>query len=58
MLFLALWSIECDGRKYEDGCHKDCGVCLDYTQCHHINGTCFDGCDSGYKGVLCKTGKV
>lgn len=30
-----------------------CGHCHDSQQCHHINGTCLNGCASGYKGVKC-----
>lgn len=27
-------------------------------QCHHINGTCINGCDSGYQGPNCTEGNV
>jgi hypothetical protein len=49
--------LECDGKKYGAGCQDNCGDCLDYKQCHHINGSCLDGCDIGYVGDFCKTGK-
>lgn len=29
---------------------------LNKEQCHYINGTCFNGCDSGYYGGKCKKG--
>lgn len=58
MRVIVLWSLECDGHKYGDGCNEECGACLGYKQCHNINGSCFDGCDSGYKGILCKRGKM
>ncbi|XP_061165603.1 receptor-type tyrosine-protein phosphatase epsilon-like [Saccostrea echinata] len=45
---------ECGDRKFGEACSKDCGVCLDYQQCDHINGICPAGCDRGYVGTLCK----
>ena len=42
---------------YGISCSLPCGTCLDYEQCHHINGTCLKGCDKGYYGQLCKQGK-
>ncbi|XP_056003602.1 multiple epidermal growth factor-like domains protein 10 [Ostrea edulis] len=50
-----LFYIECDGEKYGLGCIHDCGSCLDNKQCHHINGSCLQGCDAGFQGELCKT---
>ncbi|XP_062612923.1 receptor-type tyrosine-protein phosphatase epsilon-like isoform X2 [Saccostrea cucullata] len=38
---------------YGINCSKKCGNCLDELQCHHINGTCLNGCSSGYKDELC-----
>lgn len=55
-MFSTLWFIECDGMKYGFGCIYNCGTCLDYKQCHHINGSCLQGCDAGFEGNLCKTG--
>lgn len=26
-------------------------------QCNHINGTCMNGCDSGFEGLNCTKGK-
>lgn len=55
-MFSTLWFIECDGMKYGFGCIYNCGTCLDHKQCHHINGSCLQGCDAGFEGNLCKTG--
>ncbi|XP_065927125.1 adhesion G protein-coupled receptor B1 isoform X5 [Magallana gigas] len=35
--------------------HKSviCGNCFESQQCHHINGTCMNGCSRGYQGVHC-----
>ncbi|XP_062620194.1 multiple epidermal growth factor-like domains protein 11 [Saccostrea cucullata] len=49
---------DCDGRTYGLGCRLLCGNCFNSKQCHHVNGSCFDGCDAGYKGPLCKTEKL
>jgi hypothetical protein len=56
--FLYYYDTECNGGKYGNNCSSQCGACLDYTQCHHVNGSCLQGCDAGYKGELCKTGKA
>ncbi|XP_065926591.1 uncharacterized protein [Magallana gigas] len=45
--------LECDNRKYGDGCQRNCGQCLDMKQCDHVNGTCLQGCEAGYKGQMC-----
>lgn len=42
---------------YGENCSRPCGHCLESKQCHHINGTCTNGCDSGYQGSLCTEGK-
>lgn len=34
-----------------------CGNCIESEQCHHINGTCMNGCDRGYQGLHCTQGK-
>ena len=50
------FSKECAKGYYGDGCSEVCGHCVDQNDCHHINGTCFNGCKEGYMGNLCKTG--
>lgn len=35
-----------------------CGHCHKSEQCHHINGKCMNGCDSGYQGSICMEGKI
>ncbi|XP_056002092.1 multiple epidermal growth factor-like domains protein 10 isoform X2 [Ostrea edulis] len=44
---------ECDGRKYGEGCQYECGKCKDMVQCHHINGTCLNECEPGFKEGRC-----
>lgn len=34
-------------------CSIICGYCHESEQCHHINGTCINGCASGYQGAKC-----
>ena len=36
---------------------KVCGACYEKEQCDYKNGTCPNGCEDGYKGRQCKTGK-
>lgn len=50
--------LECDEGKFGLHCNQSCGHCLNNEQCHYINGTCFNGCDSGYYGRECKKGNV
>ncbi|XP_052696018.1 multiple epidermal growth factor-like domains protein 11 [Crassostrea angulata] len=45
--------LECDNRKYGDGCQRNCGNCLNRAQCDHVIGTCLQGCEAGYKGQMC-----
>lgn len=49
--------IACEGGTYGAGCKEACGYCRDGNQCSNINGTCLTGCDTGFKGDFCKTGK-
>ncbi|XP_061165618.1 uncharacterized protein LOC133174522 [Saccostrea echinata] len=49
---------ECDDGRYGQDCGERCGACLGYKQCHHINGSCPEGCDTGYKGNFCTTGNL
>ena len=46
---------ECAIGYYGNGCSEECGHCIDQNGCHHLNGTCSNGCKEGYMGDLCKT---
>ena len=37
-------------------CKESCGKCLMDEQCHHINGSCLNGCNPGYYGNKCTEG--
>lgn len=37
-------------------CRTTCGHCRDGQQCHHVSGSCPNGCDRGVNGVKCDTG--
>ena len=50
------YKIECDSGTFGQGCREICGKCKRETQCHHINGTCFTGCDPGFIGNQCDQG--
>lgn len=47
----------CSGGVYGQNCSLPCGQCLDNEQCHHINGTCMNGCGKGYQGLNCTEGQ-
>lgn len=46
----------CDNGIYGANCSMPCGQCLESAQCHHVNGTCMNGCASGYRGFKCTDG--
>lgn len=48
---------ECVSYKYGPNCGFDCGHCKDGKSCAAENGVCTEGCNSGWIGVLCVTGK-
>lgn len=48
-----IYITDCDENKYGENCSKSCGNCSGSEQCHHINGTCINGCESGYQGPKC-----
>ncbi|XP_065942716.1 multiple epidermal growth factor-like domains protein 11 [Magallana gigas] len=45
--------LECDKGWYGDGCQRQCGHCINITQCDHVHGTCSEGCEVGYEGQTC-----
>uniref|UniRef100_A0A8W8P1I7 GAIN-B domain-containing protein n=1 Tax=Magallana gigas TaxID=29159 RepID=A0A8W8P1I7_MAGGI len=45
--------LECDKGWYGEGCQRQCGHCINTTQCDHVNGTCSQGCEFGYKSETC-----
>ncbi|XP_062599753.1 multiple epidermal growth factor-like domains protein 10 [Saccostrea cucullata] len=38
---------------YSLHCNQSCGWCLNFGQCHHIDGTCLKGCEIGFKVDKC-----
>ena len=44
--------------KYGPGCKKTCGNCSNAEQCHHVNGSCLNGCDVGVFGDRCNQSKI
>nr|XP_022304632.1 multiple epidermal growth factor-like domains protein 10 isoform X4 [Crassostrea virginica] len=44
---------ECRHGQYGEACENVCGQCIDQSECHHVNGTCLNGCRPGYKGNHC-----
>lgn len=49
---------ECTGLMYGQNCNISCGHCIKSDECHHINGTCMNGCNIGYQGLHCTEGKT
>lgn len=50
------FSIDCDSNMFGQDCREKCGECVNKEHCHHINGTCLNGCNQGYRGLECKQG--
>ena len=48
-LFSECWG-NADGRRSQ----RTCGTCSNGEPCHHVNGSCPSGCDSGAYGVKCR----
>nr|XP_022310810.1 secretory phospholipase A2 receptor-like isoform X2 [Crassostrea virginica] len=46
--------IKCSDGSYGKECQDTCGYCADQDVCHHTNGSCPNGCEAGYQGILCK----
>lgn len=44
---------ECPLGQYGEACEKLCEQCSDPSECHHLHGTCSNGCKPGYKGNRC-----
>lgn len=44
-------SLECPAGLYGEHCSNNCGNCLNNTNCHHVNGTCSEGCEPGYQST-------
>nr|XP_034322209.1 platelet endothelial aggregation receptor 1-like isoform X1 [Crassostrea gigas] len=44
---------KCSVGKFGQNCSYLCGNCLQKEQCHHINGTCLNGCVENYNGNYC-----
>ncbi|XP_025107092.1 fucolectin-like [Pomacea canaliculata] len=43
----------CEDGTYGTHCLQRCGHCKHNVTCHHINGTCFQGCAPGWTGNMC-----
>ena len=56
--FYDVLSTECDGGMFGINCKGSCGKCLNNKQCNHINGSCLNGCESGYSGTNCTEGNA
>ncbi|XP_062584245.1 receptor-type tyrosine-protein phosphatase alpha-like [Saccostrea cucullata] len=48
-------SQECSKKTYGLECSVSCGNCSNGETCHHINGTCLNGCSEGVNGTKCLT---
>ena len=48
--------IECVYGNVSQDCNERCGECVGEEQCHHVNGSCVNGCKPGYKGIMCTKG--
>lgn len=48
---------ECPSGTFGNNCRQECGYCLEKYHCHHINGSCLNGCLQGFRGEQCKHSK-
>lgn len=48
--------LECLDQTYGLECQQNCGNCENKEPCNHVNGSCLNGCDSGYYGDKCNLG--
>lgn len=55
ILFLAT---ACLNNTYGTGCSGNCGHCVDWEECDHVNGVCHNGCEAGYYSDRCKRGTL
>ena len=55
MSFVSLLLLECDPGYHGKNCNYTCGHCFQKEKCFINNGTCRNGCDAGFTGVLCKS---
>lgn len=58
MIQAIFFSKECETGYFGSECLNKCGHCLNASYCHHINGSCLNGCSKGYKGEDCKECKL
>ena len=49
-----LFLIECRDQTYGAECKEQCGNCKYMEHCHHVDGICPSGCESGVYGRTCK----
>ena len=54
---LIIISTECKAGEFGQNCTESCGNCVQNEACHHVNGSCLNGCDAGYEGTNCTQGK-
>lgn len=48
---------ECREFTYGKGCINLCGHCFDGEVCDHVNGTCANGCETGWTTDICNKSK-
>ena len=44
----------CIAQMYGAICSQSCGNCSNGETCHHVNGTCLNGCNEGFTGICVK----
>ena len=56
VIFYTNFFSECTDKRYGPECRNVCQNCLNGEQCHHVNGSCPNGCDKGTYGDNCDIG--
>ena len=50
--------LECEQFTYVLVCNQACGNCSKGEQCHHVNGSCLNGCEVGMYGDKCDNSEL
>ena len=55
---VAILFTECAKNTYGVECKEMCGNCGNGEPCHHVDGTCPNGCEAGMYGDKCDLGNM
>lgn len=56
-IYFVRFCVACPPSKHGENSSELCGNCFQNLPCNHIDGTCMNGCQEGFRGQLCRTSK-